>query len=79
MFLKVKAFPDSKKEQIIDKGSDKFWVYVKEPASQNQANEAVIRVLSEFLKIPIKKFRIVKGSRSPSKILEIINQEKLWK
>jgi uncharacterized protein YggU (UPF0235/DUF167 family) len=79
MFLKVKAFPDSKKEEVIEKGADKFWVYVKAPASQGLANEAVLALLAKYLGVAVKKLRLVKGSRTPSKIVEIINQEKLWK
>ena len=79
MFLKIKAFPDSKKEEVVEKGADKFWVYVKAPASQGLANEAVFRILAKYLGVATNKLRLVKGARTPSKIVEIINQEKLWK
>ncbi len=79
MFLKIKAFPDSKKEEVVEKGADKFWIYVKAPASRGLANEAVLSLLAKHLSVPLNKIRLIKGARTPSKIVEIINQEKLWK
>lgn len=70
MLIKVKAFPASKKEQVLRKG-DKIEVKVKEQAKDNEANKAVIRALASFLNVPAKKIRIVKGARRRNKIFEI--------
>jgi len=71
MLIKVKVIPNSKKEEIIGE-KDSFEVKVKEKPLNNMANKATIALLSSFLKIPIKKIRIIKGSKKRNKIIEII-------
>jgi len=71
MYIKVKVFPDSKKNEVIKKSEDTYIVYTKTEAERGQANESVQKLLSEFLHIPLHKIHIVKGTKSPSKIFEI--------
>ena len=49
MFLKVKVFAGCKKEEIIQKSDDEFEVRVKEKAEKGRANNAVIKVLANYL------------------------------
>ena len=60
-----------KKEEIIKRGEDSFLIKVKEKPVLNQANIAVKKILAEYLKIEVKKLKIIKGSRSKAKIFEI--------
>ncbi len=71
MFIKVKVFPDSKKEGIVRKSEDSFEIRVKEKPERGEANDAVMDSLSSFLKIPRKKIRIIKGFRQRNKILKV--------
>ena len=43
MLIKVKVFPDSKKEKIIKKSEDSFDVEVKARAQGGKANREVVR------------------------------------
>jgi uncharacterized protein (TIGR00251 family) len=67
MFVKVKVFPDSKKQEVIRKSGDSFEIKVRESPERGEANKAVLKALSAFLKTP----RIVKGLKSRNKILKV--------
>ena len=71
MLVKVKVFPNSKKESVIEKSTDSFEVRVREKAERGQANKALIRILASYLKISPSKIRIIKGFKQKSKIIDI--------
>jgi len=71
MHIKVRAYPNSKKEKVIKKSEDSFEVYVKEKAERGEANKALRSALSSYLKIPVGKLRLVKGAKSRSKIFKV--------
>jgi uncharacterized protein YggU (UPF0235/DUF167 family) len=71
MLVKVKVFPNSKKEEVEKKKEDSFIVRVKEKPVEGMASKAAVKVLSLFLNVPINKIRIVKGLKTRNKIFEI--------
>ena len=71
ILIKVKVFPNSRKEEIIKKSKDIFKIKVKEKPKMGKANKAVIKLLSNFFKIPQSKIRLIKGFKERSKIFEI--------
>jgi len=71
MLVKVKVFPNSKKQEVIRKTEDSFEVRVKEKPIENKANKSAIELLSLFLKIPKGKIRLIKGSKQKNKIFRI--------
>lgn len=71
MYIKVKVFPNSKKQEIQKKSENSFIVYVKEPAERNLANKKVCQVIAEQFKIPEKLVRIINGHHSPSKLISL--------
>jgi len=71
MLIKVKVFPDSKKEEIIKKTEDSFEIKVKARPIRGEANREVIELLSSFLKIPRGKIRLIKGFRERNKIFKV--------
>lgn len=73
MLIKVKVFPNSKKEEIVKKSEDSFKVRIKEKPIKGQANKSVSTLLSFFLKIPRKKIRLIKGFKERNKVFEIID------
>lgn len=74
MLIKVKVFPNSKKEEIIKKSEDNFEIKIKEKALKGLANRAVISTLSSYFKIPTLRIRLVKGFKERNKIFEIISE-----
>ena len=71
MLIKVKVFPNSKKEEIIKKSEDKYEVKVKEKPIKGKANRAAMEVLAFYFKISKSKIRLVKGFKQRNKIFEI--------
>ncbi len=72
MKISVKVKPGSKKEGVT-KVDDSHWIVsVKEPPVEGKANEAIIRLLSDYLHIPKSHIQILKGGRSKNKVIEIL-------
>lgn len=71
MLIKVKVFPESKKEKLIKKSEDSFEIKVREKPIRGEANRVVVNLLSDFFKIPKNQIRLIKGSRQRNKIFEI--------
>lgn len=71
MLIKVKVFPNSKKEEIIRKSEDSFEVKVREKPKMDMANRRVVKILASYFKTPEAKIRLVKGAKQRNKIFEI--------
>ena len=67
-YLKVKVHAGEKHNKIVEKSADAYEIWVKAPAEQGRANEAVRTVLAEYLNIPENKLSLIKGATSPAKI-----------
>ena len=77
MFIKVKVFPKSKKEKIIQKSKYSFEIFVKERPQNNQANFKVFEVLAQHFQISLNCIKIVSGAKKQNKRFEInFNNEK---
>ncbi|MCK4473705.1 DUF167 domain-containing protein [Candidatus Parcubacteria bacterium] len=72
MLIKVKVFPNSKKQEIIKRAKDSFDVKVKAKPIKGQANREVIKALASFLKIPESRIRMIKGFKQRNKVFEIL-------
>ena len=71
MRITVKVKPRSKKEEVIKTGLNSFTVAVKEPPIEGRANEAAVKMMSEYLGVPSSAMRIIKGKTSKNKVIEI--------
>lgn len=71
MLVKVKVFPNSKKQLVEQKTEDSFKVYIKSKPEKGEANREVLDLLSGFFHIPKTDIKIIKGHKQPHKILEI--------
>ena len=71
MLIRVKVFPNSKKEEIIKKSEDSFEVWVKEKPIRGEANRAVISLLSRYFGVFLERVRLIKGFKERNKIFEI--------
>ncbi|MDP2912552.1 MAG: DUF167 domain-containing protein [Candidatus Omnitrophota bacterium] len=72
MKITVRVRPNSKEAAVEKLGDKEFILRVKAPAREGMANEAAIGLLSEYLKIPKSRIRVVKGHKSKFKLMEII-------
>ena len=61
----VKVKPGSRKGPLVEVGSDgALTIYVREPAVDGKANEAVIRLLASHLRVPRSRVELVSGMTS---------------
>ena len=79
MFIKVKVFPASKKEEVFQIKKDEFEIRVKEKPKQGRANQAVLRVLASYFNVPIQNVRLLRGYQWKNKIFEVDLTDKLEK
>lgn len=70
MILKIKVHPNSRKEHIKPRGEDSFEIFVRAKPVEGKANEAVLELLSEHLRIPRNKLRLMRGATSRNKLVE---------
>jgi uncharacterized protein (TIGR00251 family) len=71
MLIRVKVFPNSKKEEIIERSEDSFEVRVKEKPERGLANRKVIRILSSYFNILETRIKLIKGLKEKNKIFKI--------
>ena len=70
MKIKVQAKPRSKQEKIEKVSDSEYRVWVKEPPTDGKANEAIIKLLSKYLKIPQSSITLTHGARGKIKFFE---------
>ena len=73
IILKIKAVPNSSKNEICGTLDDALKVKIKAPAVENKANEELIKFLSKQWKIPKSDITFKAGSTSKLKTLYIEN------
>jgi len=69
MFIKIKVTAGSKKEKVEKKSEDLYHISVREEAERNMANKRILEIMRGFY--PNQSVKLVKGQRSPAKIVEV--------
>jgi hypothetical protein len=72
MYLKVKVHPNSKTDKVIQKSQGWFEVFVRAKPVEGKANEAVLNLVAEFLKVPRSQVRLIRGAMAHNKIVELL-------
>lgn len=70
MYIKVRVFAGSNKEEFKKISDTHFEARVKEKAERNMANKRIIELIRRHFKIATD-VRIISGHHSPSKILSV--------
>ncbi len=71
MKIEVKVHPKAKREKVL-KGNP-WEVWVKEPPEKGKANERLRELIAEEMGVAKSKVKIVKGTSSRFKTLEVQN------
>ena len=71
MKIFVKAKPNARENSIVKTGETEFNVSVKEPPVGGKANEAIIKFLADYFKIPKSQVKITSGFASRNKTITI--------
>ena len=74
MYIKIKVFPDQKKESFLEVSSLRYEAKLRVPAERNLANSRLIELAADYFGLPSSKIRIISGHHSPSKILVVENE-----
>jgi len=72
IFVKVK--PKANEEKVIKLSDTNFKVQVKESPEKGKANRAVIRMLADYFNTSQSNIKIISGSTSKLKIIEITKE-----
>lgn len=67
-YIRVKVHAGEKKNRLEQKGADSYEIWVKAPAEQGRANEAVRTLLAQHLGVAENKLSLIKGAASPAKL-----------
>ena len=71
--IKIKAVPNSSKNEICGLYDDALKVKLKAPAVENKANEELVKFIAKSLKLPKSSVVLKSGNTSKLKILYIEN------
>ncbi len=69
IFVKVK--PKAKEEKVIKISETNLKVWVQEPPEKGRANRAVLKVLADYFGTSQSNIKIISGSTSKLKVIEI--------
>ena len=69
--IRVKVQARSSQEKIEETGIDEYKVWVTAVPADNQANEAMIEILSDYFNVPPSSIKIKSGHKSSHKLVEI--------
>lgn len=71
MRIYAKVTPRAGKSEIIKISEGEYKVKVTAPPEKGKANEAVIKLMAEYLKVPKSSINIVAGKTTRIKIIDI--------
>jgi uncharacterized protein (TIGR00251 family) len=77
--VRIKAVPNSSKNQIAGVYGDALKVKIKAPAVEGAANKELVKFLSKLLKVPKSEITFVGGETSKQKRLKIPYNDKIEK
>ena len=66
----IKVKPGSSQEKIIETNEGELTIYLRAKAHDGEANDALIKLLSKYYKVPKTSIKIIRGAKSKSKIIE---------
>ena len=71
MLIRVKVTAKAKKDDVKEVKEGLFEIRVREKKEAGLANRKMLSILAGYFGLPEKKIKIIKGHRSPSKIIDI--------
>lgn len=63
--------PGSSQEKIVEKSPDELIVYLRAKAHDGEANKALTSLLAKTYKVPKTSIKILRGSKSRQKLIEL--------
>ncbi len=72
MKIRVLAKPNANKREVKKIDQNHYVVSIKEPPIKGEANEAILKLLSEYFGVSLSKVRMVHGHTTRNKTIEVI-------
>ncbi|MDI6845183.1 MAG: DUF167 domain-containing protein [Candidatus Saccharicenans sp.] len=69
--LVVRVQPGSSKRELVKISDNEYRARLNSPPEKGRANQELLELLSDYLKIPVSRLKIVKGKASREKWVEI--------
>lgn len=69
--LRVKVVPGASQSKIAGLLGEVVKIRVQAPPEKGKANGAVLKILAEFLEVPVKQLSICTGHTSQNKVVEV--------
>ncbi len=70
MKISVKVKPQAREDKVEKIGLNDYVVWVKAKAIEGKANQAVIKILSEYFDIAKSKLVLIKGTKARDKVFK---------
>ncbi len=74
MLIRLKVHPGERRDRIERRAEGVYEIWVRAPAERGLANSAALGLLAHELGCPPKSLRLIKGARSPAKIVMDLRQ-----
>lgn len=75
MYITVRVRAGARREELRAESASRLLVSVKEESRENHANRRVMELVAAHFKVSLRKVRIVRGHRSPAKLLSVEMQD----
>ncbi len=66
----IKVKPGSSQEKIIETAPGEITVYLRAKPHDGEANNALVKVLAKYFKVPKTTINIIRGAKSHKKVIE---------
>ena len=67
-YIKVKVHAGERKNRVEQRTQESYEIWVKAPAKEGRANEAVKILLAQVLGVEVSKLSLIKGATAAAKI-----------
>lgn len=71
--LTVRVRPGARSDRVQPATDGLFDVWTQAPPSEGRANEAVRRLIADWFRVPPSYVHVVKGRRSRTKVVEVLD------
>lgn len=72
MNIRITLKPGAKEAKLEKVAEGEYRASVKEPAKENKANFALLKLISVEFGVPLSRVRFVSGLTSRSKVIEVL-------
>lgn len=69
--LRIRVSPGARRSELVGRQGEAWKVRVAAPAERGRANDAVLKLLAERLRVPVAELRLVGGGSGRDKFVEL--------